>query len=197
MGRVTNQRLSLGGKELLPWETAALTMYVFGVTTDWRKIFQAAAFWSDDDIALNEKTFRQYVSTWKRSDKVAREIERLRAYKDNYLQEVRVEAFEDGKRSYEGYANTTTENKVKTVAGARAQGVDYTDPQAQKDKLNDIINNATDPGEALDALKVIIQGQKNDQEAAKDKQVQRFYTPLRCHECPLYTAAKAKDRPKE
>ena len=197
MGRVAAMNLSLGGKEILPWETSALALYVFGFEKDWNKVFQAAAYWTQDSIERQPKLFRQYVSTWKNSQKVKKELQRLELYRDTFLQQARKEAFEDGKRAYEGEHNTITENQVKYIDGTRTRGIDYSDPQAQKDKLNDIINNASDPGEALDALKVIIQGQKNDQEAAKDKQVQRFYTPLRCHDCPLYNMAKEKDRPKE
>ena len=198
MARPASYNLSLGSKDLLPWETSALSLYVFGVETNWSKLFQAAAFWTDEAITKQPKLFKQYVSTWKNSDKVEKEIKRLEYYRDQLLQDARLEAFEDGKKSAQGATNTTTESQTKMVETAQKKGfVDYTDPKAQKQKLNEIINNAGDSDEALDALKVIIQGQKNDQEAAKQNQVQRFYTPLRCHECPLYLKAKEKDRPRE
>lgn len=64
--------------------------------------------------------------------------------------------------------------------------VDYTDPRAQMRKLNELVNEAEDSKETLDALKTIMGTQREDREAAKAQEVQRFYTPMVCHECPLY-----------
>ena len=75
---------------------------------------------------------------------------------------------------------------------ARTKFVDYSSPAAQQAKLNELVNTASDPGEALDALKVIIQGQKADREAAKEGRVQRVYLPISCEACPLYQNARKK-----
>lgn len=67
--------------------------------------------------------------------------------------------------------------------------IDFSIPENQRAKLNEIINTATDPGEALDALKVIISKQAEIVPERKDKPV-RFYLPLDCKEgCPLYQMA--------
>lgn len=72
--------------------------------------------------------------------------------------------------------------------------VDYQDPTNQSRKLNEIINGASDPGEALDALKVIIQTQKADRDGAKDNRTVRAYVPITCPECPLYAKAREKGK---
>ena len=74
--------------------------------------------------------------------------------------------------------------------GARI--IDYTNPENQTRKLNELINTASDAGEALDALKVIIQGQKADRDAAREQKTVRAYLPVMCSGCPLYEKAAAK-----
>lgn len=68
--------------------------------------------------------------------------------------------------------------------------IDYTKPDAQRKLLNHLINTGGDGKEKLDALKTIVSIQKDDREAARDNKVQRFYTPLKCSECPLYARAE-------
>lgn len=73
------------------------------------------------------------------------------------------------------------------------RGVDYSRPENQRQKLNELINGATDPHDALDALKTMISRQ---QEVAPEQRTQnnymRVYMPLRCYECPLYLEKKAE-----
>ena len=77
----------------------------------------------------------------------------------------------------------STQKRTKTA-------VDYNDPQERKRAYNRIIQeSADDPKTQLDALKVFEQLQRDDKQAAKDNQIQRFYSPLRCSGCPLYQKA--------
>lgn len=80
--------------------------------------------------------------------------------------------------------------KERTENG-RKRVVDYNDPQERKRAYNRIISeSADDPKTQLDALKVFEQLQRDDKQAAKDNQIQRFYSPLRCSSCPLYQKAR-------
>ena len=80
--------------------------------------------------------------------------------------------------------------KVDNKPGKAAQ-IDYNDPKERRRAYNRIIaESQDDPKTQLDALKVIEGLQKDDRQAAKDAQIQRFYTPLKCQNCPLYTKAK-------
>ena len=86
-------------------------------------------------------------------------------------------------------------DNVRTSDEAARKGariIDYTNPENQTRKLNELINTASDAGEALDALKVIIQGQKADRDAAKEGKTVRAYLPVMCSGCPLYEKAAAK-----
>lgn len=74
----------------------------------------------------------------------------------------------------------------------KEKNIDYSDPANQARKLNELVNSADDPGEALDALKVIISTQKADREAARDKKAVGAYVPITCYDCPLYLEAKNK-----
>lgn len=68
---------------------------------------------------------------------------------------------------------------------------DFSLPTNQVRKLNELVNTAKDPGEVLDALKVLISRQgdlapekKND----SAQQIQRFYTPVTCRRCMIRKA---------
>ena len=74
---------------------------------------------------------------------------------------------------------------------SRAGIIDFTNPENQKRRLNQIVSKASTTGEALDALKIIIQTQRDDRQAAHDQQRPRYYLPMRCEVCPLYEKAKS------
>lgn len=73
-------------------------------------------------------------------------------------------------------------------------GVDYSDPRNQLRKLNAIVANSTNTDTQLDALKVLISKQTElaPEKRTAENKVQRFYTPLTCHSCPLYKEAKER-----
>lgn len=176
-------------KSLTAAEAAALFWYVFEGEKDWKRIYMAAADWSEEDVQNDPTHFGQYVSKWKATAKVKNELQRLKLVKENYIKEIQKQAYEEGRRSAFVEATSASDEEIKMKVKGQ---VDYTNPDAQKEKLNEIINRAKDSGEALDALKVIIQGQRNDQDAARNNKIQRFYTPLQCRDCPLYNKAKEK-----
>lgn len=182
-------RRSLQNKTLTPSEAAALFWYVFDGESDWKKVYMAAAGWTEEEAQADPVRLGQYVSKWKGTNKFKVEMARLKLVKDNFVKQIQQQAYEEGRRSAFKESAAGTKEEIDLMARGL---VDYTDPQRQKEKLNEIINEARDSGEALDALKVIIQGQKNDQDAARLNKVQRFYTPMRCHECPLYEEAQKR-----
>lgn len=79
--------------------------------------------------------------------------------------------------------------------------IDYSSPKAQVAKLNELVNTATDPGEALDALKVMIARQGDlapeKKTEGNQQQVQRFYTPITCGSCPIKKAYHKLTHPEE
>lgn len=189
MSKIQPRSRSVINKELSVSEQAAIYWAVFGGETDWKRVYMAAAGWNETEAEENTLTLAQYTSRWKGTAKFKREFQRVSLIKERMIKDIQDVAYEEGRRAAikQGEAKLD-EDAPRMVAGQ----TDYTDPRAQKEKLNEIINTAKDSGEALDALKVIIQGQRQDTEAAKNNKVQRFYTPLQCRDCPLYLEAKEK-----
>lgn len=70
--------------------------------------------------------------------------------------------------------------------------IDYSDPQQQRRKLNELVNTAEDQKEALDALKTIIATQKDDRDSARERKQIQSYLPIKCKSCPLYLAELQK-----
>lgn len=74
--------------------------------------------------------------------------------------------------------------------GARpVKGVDFSIAENQRAKINEIINGATDPHDALDALKLMLSRQQEIAPDTKKEQIARFYRPLCCSQCPLFSMA--------
>ena len=96
---------------------------------------------------------------------------------------------EKGRAEERGKDSDRSENEPEK---APAKFVDYSDPANQRRKLNELVNKASDPGEALDALKVIISGQRDDKQAAKERRQVAAYLPICCNDCPLYQKARKK-----
>lgn len=88
-----------------------------------------------------------------------------------------------------------TKNAVRAElqrdALAASGGVDYSDPKMQVSVLNEIVANG-DENAKLDALKLLMTKASAAAKEGETKQIQRFYTPLRCHSCPLYRAEKTR-----
>ncbi len=66
--------------------------------------------------------------------------------------------------------------------------IDYGVPANQLRKLNQLVNTATDPSEALDALKVIISKQGEIAPEKRETPI-RYYRPVTCDRCPLHAMA--------
>ena len=169
--------MALINKRLTPGEIAAVYYHVFGGCQDWTLLYAIADGIKDKQVYdINRNT----VSKWKGMDKITGLIQQLTAEK------VRTE---------KATADKGEENSVRTEKAPvlkNSKFVDYSSPAAQQAKLNELVNTADDPGEALDALKVIIQSQKADRDAAKEGRVQRVYLPVSCTDCPLYLKARKK-----
>ncbi|MBR5397644.1 MAG: hypothetical protein IK145_07325 [Bacteroidales bacterium] len=72
------------------------------------------------------------------------------------------------------------------------RGVDFSLPENQRAKLNELINGAVDPHDALDAMKLMMSRQQDiAPDQAKKPQV-RAYLPLTCSSCPLYMEKRNK-----
>ena len=177
--------MALLGKNLSDRERAALYMHVFGGVNDWRLLYRVAV---DDKDPGPFESLSDFASKWKRTQKVQSFIEDLRTAKIRTIDKARTDGIEEGKRAAFDSVHTNTDDVPK-----RGTFVDYSDPKAQTRKLNELVNRADDPGEALDALKVIISTQKAG-EAAKERKTVQYYRPIRCNQCPLYQSKAQKGK---
>ena len=165
-------------------EKAALKAHVFGGVDDWRLLFQMAGGYTE-----SEKSLTVFISRWKNSPKVKTEIEAQRREKFTIEQAQRERWREEEREREERAESESREPKAK-------RRVDFTSPDEQKRLLNDLINNTNDPDQKLDALKIIIAGQRDDRQAAKEGRQVRAYLPQNCRDCVLYQREKAKQEKK-
>lgn len=176
---------SLATPILTDREKAAVRLHVYGQVEDWRLLYVIAGGTEGN----TPKTTTYYVSRWKRSVKVQAEIDAQRREKyadDQRLKERLREEIEEEQEKRESSGGSEPPKK------AARRAIDYTDPRNQREKLNQLVNEAEDAGEALDALKVIISGQRDDRQAAKEGKQVRAYLPMNCKDCPLYQKQRQK-----
>ena len=179
--------MAILNKKLTPPEVAAIYYHVFAGVKDWIILYAIADCIKDTDT-INRST----VYKWKNSAKIVELIRDLQRIKTE-LKQGPAPYTEQGEQTEQEKGGGGNERAEKTRNLKNSKYVDYSDPSAQRAKLNELINTATEPGEALDALKVIISGQRADRDAAKEGRTVRAYLPVSCHECPLYEKLRKKD----
>lgn len=160
-------------------EKAAIVALKLGLLPDSRSAYIAAEDKPAKDV--NPVGIKTLVSRWINSDKVKQYgdyIERLLSDRDaDARRRGREEAERMSGRDEEAGGSERTESKP-------GRAVDYYDPANQRKQINRIIaESSDDPKTQLDAIKAIQQTQRDDRQAAKDSQIQRFYTPVQCREC--------------
>lgn len=169
--------MALYNRTLTEREKAALYYHFFAGCNDWPLLFRIADNTPFDDKLKDSKNLSDYASKWKRSEKVITFLRNLQT-------ETTIKEYQKRQEIEKDFGESVrTEDEQKR---GKAAFVDYSNPENQRKKLNELVNSANDPGEALDALKVIISGQKDDRQAAREQKQVRAYLPLTCQDCPLY-----------
>ena len=157
-------------KELTELERIAVFYAAIKPGADWEQLFRLShPGYCGQNPAVS-------VSHWKNSNKVQ---EVLKEAQDEIAKRVQATSEKSAKNPEE--RDSAQNSEIKRI-------VDYSDPAEQRRKLNELVNQAEDSREVLDALKTIISTQKDDREAAREKKQVRVYLPLRCKACPLYLA---------
>lgn len=176
-------------------EKAAILMMAAGIETDWYEIYLIAEDKSRKE-AEKVKYLHSTVSRWRNSDKVKKCLaEYTKLFADREADARTQGRDEERRRQEERSENETAGKSERTENEARRSfaAVDYYDPKNQRKQINRIIQEAADdPRTQLDAIKAIQQTQRDDRQAAKDNQIQRFYIPIHCAACPLYQKAQKK-----
>lgn len=159
-------------------EKAAIVALKLGLLPDSRSAYIAAEDKPAKDV--NPVGIKTLVSRWINSDKVKQYgdyIERLLSDRDADARRRGREEAERMNGREEAEGSERTESKP-------GRAVDYYDPANQRKQINRIIaESSDDPKTQLDAIKAIQQTQRDDRQAAKDSQIQRFYTPAQCRDC--------------
>lgn len=121
--------------------------------------------------------------------KVKEFIEDIKRRQYKYESELITKSREEERKSGKG-----DEERKRTE---KEPAIDYTNPENQRKKLNQLVNNAEDSKDALDALKVIIQGQKDDRQAAQERKQTALFLPISCDICPLMEREREKQSRKK
>jgi len=182
-------------KELTLRETAAILAFSMGIIKTPIDAYIAADDKPTAELA-KQTSLHVSVSRWINSPKVVNEIKKFKKLISDRLADERQSARSEERAKIEAEriqdsGGESEQPKPQTKTATKAL-IDYTDPKNQNRKLNELINTADDPGEALDALKVIISTQKADREAAKEQKIVRSYLPLSCADCPLMQRERKK-----
>ena len=167
-------------KDLTPAQQAAIYLHVVGGFKDWPELFQIAEG-KDRYNKLTDKSKRQTVSKFKRSDAINEGIQELRYILSLKEKQIR----EDERRVLE------TE-KRKTEEGDQInEKTNFLDRDAFLQFLNDRANEIQDDKTRNDILKMLSDNLRyKDTERDENNEIQRFYTPVTCESCEIYKRCK-------
>lgn len=163
-------------------EKAAILALKMGIFPDTHVAYIAAEDKPRKEV--NTKGIKSQVSRWINSPKFKQYAE----YVDRLLADREADARRRERERIEAGTNEEGDGRKIVNAPKRTQEakVDYYDPANQRKQINRIIEESSDdPKTQLDAIKAIQQTQRDDRQAAKDSQIQRFYSPIQCRDCVI------------
>ena len=158
-------------------EKAILFALAAGQLADgWREAFILSSQKPEKEVT-GQKNIATSAERWRRRPEILKAYEKALAA----VQEMKEEGKTEGGETGPALAGESERPKDK-----RPSRLDYYDPANQRRTINAIIDKAQDdPKTQLDAIKAIQQTQRDDRQAAKDNQIQRFYMPVACRTCPF------------
>lgn len=131
-----------------------------------------------DDYTPNKQVWRNLASQWKKSEAVQAYMASLKAKFD-----IRVDSA----------VQAALKNAKADPTYVPSASIDFTNLDQFLAEANRLANNLDDEKDKQFYLKTIAdlmrfkEGSQN-----KDQEIQRFYTPLLCRDCPLHQEAEAK-----
>lgn len=175
-------------KDLSLKDKVAVKSLVFGIVQNWNDAFKIAYDGTQKDID-KIKYLSTIVSRWKRNPKI-------QDYYNECLYIHKMEKEREKENILKEYGGKVEETRTMGESvhtkSSNPKMVDFSNPQNQMQKLNELVNSSDDVGETLDALKVIISTQKADRESAREGKQVRCYIPMTCSQCPLYEKAQKR-----
>lgn len=158
-------------------EKAAIYLHLYGGVEDWKLLYLISRPGEMIQDPKDITYLSDLTSKWKNSEKIRDYIDLVKMDQARKIIAIEEKAKEEGRKEKEAEESERTETETKNR-------VDYYDPANQRKQINRIIaESSDDPKTQLDAIKAIQQTQRDDRQAAKDSQIQRFYTPVQCREC--------------
>ena len=151
-------------KELTQAEKAAIYYHLVGKCDDWSQLYNIAK--GEGTLEKMEKSSRpSMVSRWKNADHIQTAIKEISFLLQREREEFAERAVQAYKDNQENPTNGTTLAEVK-------QANRIQDEKTRNETLKMISDN--------------LRYKDMDKEKDEDEEVRRFYTPMVCHECPLY-----------
>lgn len=155
----------------------------------WKQAYILSAQKPEEEITA-QKAINTTVSRWKNRPDIQTEYQKAVAVFEDLKNKI-LKTAQENQHSETASQEGKTDGDSESTDKRRRPAVDYYSPEAQRRTINAIIDKAQDdPKTQLDAIKAIQQTQRDDRQAAKDNQIQRFYTPVTCHQCPMYQKRK-------
>jgi len=163
-------------KKLSEIEKAVITYAVFENINDWPKLY--GIFRGEEYTRTTRAdTFATMASRWKLSHLVRSYYEDVKKRKE----EQQREAFE--RLEKENICGDSEPSETKNKKGFK----NLLDRDEFLRYLNDKVNELSDPNSVKDFLKLISDNMRyKENRSDKTNEIQRFYTPLTCKNCPLY-----------
>lgn len=160
-------------------EKAAIYYAIIERCNDWQEIYKIA-IGVERFNALSDKAKQSGASRWKTSHKVQKAKEEIEMFFKAKRQEIEEKANESN-------SSGETEPTKGTTKKTNIEATDFLNRDEFLKFLNARANEITDDKLRNDILKMLSDNMRY-KEAEKDteNEIQRFYTPLICKDCPLY-----------
>lgn len=158
-------------------EKIILHYYVLTDRDDWQNYFIMSH--PDKNLSnLSKASLKTYVSNWRNNPEVKDYILNLQIEKRKANQDTSKINIDDLKPVESEPRNKETES---------ANNVNFLDRDEFLKFLNDRANEVQDDKLRNDILKMLSDNQRyKDIDKAENQEINRFYTPLTCSDCPLY-----------
>lgn len=165
--------------ELTDQERAAMLFHIIYNVDDWKRLYKIAKG-EEQYNKFTPKSLPVAVSKWKNSERMqqAEELVRLEAFRKR--QEIEDAAKEEARKQ-------DREAKQNDEKGLFSKKVNFLDRDEFLQELNERANRLTDSKELNDVLKMLSDNMRyKEADKTQNNEIQRFYTPLLCKDCPLY-----------
>lgn len=168
-------------KDLTPAQQAAIYLHVVGNFKEWDELFKIAEG-TERYNNLTDKSKRQTVSKFRRSDKISEGIQELK-----YKIKVEEERIREEERS-----RAETEGREEQPKPAEPNYINLLDRDTFLEEINRGANQAKEEKDKREYLKMISDNLRyKDTERDENNEIQRFYTPITCENCAIYQKCKS------